>query len=122
MAWLACDFQFYGNKLISHNTEQIQTVYFHVHEQLYFCLKVAMKLAPDRKKFVEVLGTEGDIYADMQQFCTSFSPILAQITKFLVRFKISILQILLCGKNLVITFFPFPILQAIVGMDTAKAS
>ncbi|KAK6161240.1 hypothetical protein DH2020_004633 [Rehmannia glutinosa] len=44
---------------------------------------VAIKLAPDRKKFMEVIGTEGDIYGDMQNFCTNFSPILGQIHKFL---------------------------------------
>ncbi|XP_073126875.1 glycolipid transfer protein 1-like [Henckelia pumila] len=44
---------------------------------------VAIKLAPDRKKFMEVLGNEGDIQGDMQKFCTNFSPILAQIHKFL---------------------------------------
>ncbi|KAL2463140.1 Glycolipid transfer protein 1 [Forsythia ovata] len=44
---------------------------------------VAIKLAPDRKKFMEVIGTQGDIYGDMEKFCTSFSPILEQIHKFL---------------------------------------
>ncbi|XP_073287975.1 glycolipid transfer protein 1-like [Primulina huaijiensis] len=44
---------------------------------------VAIKLAPDRKKFMEVLGHEGDIQGDMLKFCTNFSPILAQIHKFL---------------------------------------
>lgn len=44
---------------------------------------VALKLAPDRKKFMEVLGTDGDIYADMKNFCTEFSPILRAIHKFL---------------------------------------
>ncbi|KAG8370445.1 hypothetical protein BUALT_Bualt14G0117700 [Buddleja alternifolia] len=45
---------------------------------------VATKLAPDRKKFMEVLGSQGDeIYSDMQKFCTNFSPILEQIHKFL---------------------------------------
>lgn len=48
-------------------------------------IKVAIKLAPDRKKFMEVLGHEGDIQGDMLKFCTNFSPILAQIHKFLVR-------------------------------------
>ncbi|KAL6519896.1 Glycolipid transfer protein 1 [Orobanche minor] len=44
---------------------------------------VIIKLAPDRKKFMEVIGTEDDIYGDMQKFCTSFSPILGEIHKFL---------------------------------------
>ncbi|KAL0349042.1 UNVERIFIED_CONTAM: Glycolipid transfer protein 1 [Sesamum radiatum] len=47
---------------------------------------VAIKLAPDRKKFMEVIGTEGDIYGDMQKFCTNFSPILGEIHKFLASF------------------------------------
>ncbi|KAJ8547216.1 hypothetical protein K7X08_010802 [Anisodus acutangulus] len=44
---------------------------------------VAIKLAPDRKKFMEVIGGNGDIYGDMEKFCTTFSPILQQIHKFL---------------------------------------
>ncbi|CAI9771237.1 unnamed protein product [Fraxinus pennsylvanica] len=44
---------------------------------------VAIKLAPDRKKFMEVIGAEGDSYGDMEKFCTNFSPILEQIHKFL---------------------------------------
>ena len=48
-------------------------------------LQVAMKLAPDRKKFMEVIGGSGDIYADIEKFCTSFSPLLEENHKFLVR-------------------------------------
>lgn len=44
-----------------------------------------MKLAPDRKKFMEVLGGSGDIYADIEKFCMSFSPLLEENHKFLVR-------------------------------------
>ncbi|KAK4482470.1 hypothetical protein RD792_009628 [Penstemon davidsonii] len=44
---------------------------------------VANNFAPERKKFMEVLGSRGDIYDDMQKFCTNFSPILAEIHKFL---------------------------------------
>uniref|UniRef100_A0A2N9HUR6 Glycolipid transfer protein domain-containing protein n=2 Tax=Fagus sylvatica TaxID=28930 RepID=A0A2N9HUR6_FAGSY len=44
---------------------------------------VAMKLAPDRKKFMEVIGGSGDIYADIEKFCTSFSPLLEENHKFL---------------------------------------
>ncbi|XP_059630125.1 glycolipid transfer protein 1-like [Cornus florida] len=44
---------------------------------------VAIKLAPDRKKFMEVIGGTGDIYADMEKFCTTFSPFLVEIHKFL---------------------------------------
>ncbi|XP_057781492.1 glycolipid transfer protein 1-like [Salvia miltiorrhiza] len=42
---------------------------------------VAVKLAPDRKKSMEVLGAESE--ADMEKFCTEFSPILRKIHKFL---------------------------------------
>ncbi|KAA8527785.1 hypothetical protein F0562_035346 [Nyssa sinensis] len=44
---------------------------------------VAIKLAPDRKKFMEVIGGAGDINADMENFCTNFSPLLQEIHKFL---------------------------------------
>ncbi|URD87442.1 Glycolipid transfer protein (GLTP) [Musa troglodytarum] len=45
---------------------------------------VAMKLAPDRKKFMEVIGGSGEINADMEKFCTTFAPFLAENHKFLV--------------------------------------
>ncbi|KAL3726951.1 glycolipid transfer protein 1 [Eucalyptus grandis] len=44
---------------------------------------VAMKLAPDRKKFMDVIGGSGDVNADMEKFCTSFSPLLEENHKFL---------------------------------------
>lgn len=44
---------------------------------------VAMKLAPDRKKFMEVVGGSGDVNSDMDQFCTSFAPLLEENHKFL---------------------------------------
>ncbi|XP_047945222.1 glycolipid transfer protein 1-like [Salvia hispanica] len=44
---------------------------------------VVLKLAPDRKKFMEALGTAGDTNGDMHKFCTEFSPILRKIHKFL---------------------------------------
>ncbi|CAN1763113.1 Glycolipid transfer protein 1 [Linum perenne] len=48
--------------------------------------QVAMKLAPDRKKFVEVIGgTSRDLNAEMEQFCTSLSPFLKENHKFLGR-------------------------------------
>ncbi|XP_014512247.1 glycolipid transfer protein 1 [Vigna radiata var. radiata] len=47
---------------------------------------VAMKLAPDRKKFMDVIqGTGGDISADIQKFCADFSPLLEENHKFLGR-------------------------------------
>lgn len=45
-----------------------------------------MKLAPDRKKFMEVIGGSGDITADIEKFCTNFSPLLEENHKFLVRY------------------------------------
>lgn len=48
-------------------------------------IQVAMKLAPDRKKFMEVIQGTGDISADIQKFCTDFSPIFEENHKFLVR-------------------------------------
>ncbi|KAE8076052.1 hypothetical protein FH972_014725 [Carpinus fangiana] len=44
---------------------------------------VAMKLAPDRKKFMDVIGGTGDIYSDIEKFCTTFSPLLEENHKFL---------------------------------------
>lgn len=51
---------------------------------LLLTLQVAMKLAPDRKKFMEVMGS-GDIYGDIEKFCTTFYPYLEENHKFLVR-------------------------------------
>ncbi|ESR33505.1 hypothetical protein CICLE_v10005918mg [Citrus x clementina] len=44
---------------------------------------VAMKLAPDRKKFMEVIGGSGDVNSDMDKFCTAFAPLLEENHKFL---------------------------------------
>ncbi|XP_072984677.1 glycolipid transfer protein 1-like [Typha latifolia] len=44
---------------------------------------VAMKLAPDRKKFMEIIAGSGDINADIEKFCTTFAPLLAENHKFL---------------------------------------
>ncbi|KAL2540660.1 Glycolipid transfer protein 1 [Abeliophyllum distichum] len=44
---------------------------------------VAMKLAPDRKKFMDVIGGTGDINSDIEKFCTTFSPFLEENHKFL---------------------------------------
>lgn len=45
-----------------------------------------MKLAPDRKKFMDVIGGSGDVMADIEKFCTTFSPLLEENHKFLVGF------------------------------------
>ncbi|KAF5183711.1 Glycolipid transfer protein [Thalictrum thalictroides] len=44
---------------------------------------VAMKLAPDRKKFMDVIGGTGDINGDIEKFCATFSPLLEENHKFL---------------------------------------
>lgn len=44
---------------------------------------IAMKLAPDRNKFMDVIGGKGDINADIEKFCTTFSPLLEENHKFL---------------------------------------
>lgn len=44
-----------------------------------------MKLAPDRKKFMDVIAGSGDVNADMEKFCSSFSPFLEENHKYLVR-------------------------------------
>ncbi|KAE8660076.1 Glycolipid transfer protein 1 [Hibiscus syriacus] len=45
---------------------------------------VSMKLATDRKKFMEVIACEGDVTADMEKFCSTFPPFLEQNHKFLI--------------------------------------
>jgi hypothetical protein len=44
---------------------------------------VAMKLAPNRDKFMEVISGTGDINADIEKFCTTFSPFLKENHEFL---------------------------------------
>ncbi|PON51755.1 Glycolipid transfer protein domain containing protein [Parasponia andersonii] len=44
---------------------------------------VAMKLAPDRKKFMDVIGGSGDVLEDIEKFCTTFTPLLEENHKFL---------------------------------------
>ncbi|XP_027094684.1 glycolipid transfer protein 1 [Coffea eugenioides] len=44
---------------------------------------IAMKLAPDRNKFMDVIGGKGDINADIEKFCTTFPPLLEENHKFL---------------------------------------
>ncbi|URE36519.1 Glycolipid transfer protein (GLTP) [Musa troglodytarum] len=58
-----------------------------LEHQDWIMSQVAMKLAPDRKKFMEVISGSGDINADMEKFCTTFAPLLAENHKFLVQGK-----------------------------------
>ncbi|WMV36181.1 hypothetical protein MTR67_029566 [Solanum verrucosum] len=44
---------------------------------------MAMKLAPDRQKFMDVICGTGDINSDIEKFCTTFSPLLEENHKFL---------------------------------------
>ncbi|KAI4345826.1 hypothetical protein L6164_012918 [Bauhinia variegata] len=53
---------------------------------------LAMKLAPDRKKFMEVIAGTGNIDADIEKFCTNFSPLLEENHKFLARFGLDDLK------------------------------
>ncbi|CAL5075733.1 unnamed protein product [Urochloa decumbens] len=55
------------------------------YEQLHSMVKleVAIKLAPDRKKFMEIISGSGDIDADIEKFYSTFSPLLAENHKFL---------------------------------------
>lgn len=50
----------------------------------FLVYQMALKLAPDRKKFMDVISGSGDIYADMERFCTEFGPFLQENHKFLV--------------------------------------
>lgn len=85
-----------------------------------------MKLAPDRKKFMEVIGGSGDINADIEKFCTLFPPLLQENHKFLVRYcipnhiKISE-QLPSFSQRLMMLCVVF-LLQASVGLDDMKAS
>ncbi|EMS63682.1 hypothetical protein CFC21_092876 [Triticum aestivum] len=44
---------------------------------------VAMKLAPNKDKFMEVISGTGDIKADIEKFCTTFYPFLKENHDFL---------------------------------------
>ncbi|KAJ0974031.1 hypothetical protein J5N97_015996 [Dioscorea zingiberensis] len=44
---------------------------------------LAMKLAPDRNKFMEVIGGSGNVIEDMAKFCSTFPPLLEENHKFL---------------------------------------
>ncbi|KAJ6730929.1 GLYCOLIPID TRANSFER PROTEIN-RELATED [Salix viminalis] len=46
---------------------------------------VALKLAPDRKKFMSIVGVKGDDVSDMENFCGRFSPLLEENHKFLAQ-------------------------------------
>ena len=46
--------------------------------------QLAMKLAPDRKKFMEVIAGNGDVEEDMRAFCATFHPLLEENHRFLV--------------------------------------
>ncbi|XP_022872399.1 glycolipid transfer protein 1-like isoform X2 [Olea europaea var. sylvestris] len=53
---------------------------------------VAMKLAPDRKKFMDVIGGRGDVNSDMKKFCTTFSPFLEENHKFLASVGMDVIK------------------------------
>lgn len=66
-------------------------------------LQIAMKLAPDRKKFMDVIGGSGDIKADIVKFCSEFPPFLEENHNFLVRSLYSLwyLLIIVNGTDLI---------------------
>ncbi|KAI5426416.1 hypothetical protein KIW84_032005 [Lathyrus oleraceus] len=45
-------------------------------------IEVGLKLVPDRKSFMEAIGT-GDLSSDIEKFCDSFSLVLAENHKVL---------------------------------------
>ncbi|XP_039071224.1 glycolipid transfer protein 1-like [Hibiscus syriacus] len=53
---------------------------------------IAMKLAPDRKKFMEVIAGSGDVNADMEKFCSTFPQFLEENHKFLANFGLDDLK------------------------------
>ena len=113
MAWLAGEFELFGTipylssndvkfnfKFTSENQNMISSVTtnraislkrtlhstawnVHVHTNALL-FQVAIKLAPDRKKFMEIISGSGNINADIEKFCSTFSPLLAENHKFLV--------------------------------------
>jgi hypothetical protein len=54
-----------------------------IDEKFCIMLQVAIKLAPDRNKFMEIIGG-GDINADIEKFYSTFAPFLEENHKFLV--------------------------------------
>ncbi|KAL8530236.1 hypothetical protein ACS0TY_007328 [Phlomoides rotata] len=64
---------------------------------------VAMKLAPDRKKFLDVVAGSGDVYGDIEKFCSTFSPLLEENHKFLVR-SLTVKDIIVDSKSLCFVF------------------
>lgn len=84
---------------------------------------MAMKLAPNKDKFMEVISGTGDIKADIEKFCTTFYPFLKENHDFLVwpSFIRTVLLSLLSAFN---DNLPpcLRFLQASVGLDDMKAS
>ncbi|KAK7284135.1 hypothetical protein RJT34_18875 [Clitoria ternatea] len=44
---------------------------------------IAVKLVPERKRFMEIIGCSGDVESDMEKFCASFPSVLAENHKLL---------------------------------------
>lgn len=63
--------------------------------------QTAMKFAPERKKFMEIMGgSTDDLDADIQKFCTIFPPLLEENHKFLVSHPFFICMLLFsCRKK-----------------------
>jgi hypothetical protein len=91
----------------------------------YAC-QVAIKLAPDRKKFMDIICGTGDINADIERFCAALSPLLAENHKFLVSFTPNY-SCFWCRTYSIFSSRKFytsitMYLQASVGMDDLRAS
>ena len=88
---------------------------------------MALKLSPDRKKFIDVISGTGDIYTDMARFCSEFGPLLQYNHKFLVKKNFKNLIFIMVSSDF-FTSFDFVVLvfflysQASVRMDDMKAS
>lgn len=59
-------------------------------------MQVALKLMPDRKKFYDMLGGDGTLDEDIEQFVTKFSPVLGENHKFLVSFFLKYASVFSC--------------------------
>lgn len=82
---------------------------------------MAMKLVPDRKKFMDLLGG-GNLNADMESFVSSFAPLLQENHKFLVSLRQKRGASALKKVSFKRTEQPFLLMQKSVGLDDMKAS
>ncbi|XP_010556912.1 PREDICTED: glycolipid transfer protein 1-like [Tarenaya hassleriana] len=53
---------------------------------------MALKLAPDRKRFMDIISGSGDINADMDKFCSEFGRLLQDNHKFLASVGLDVMK------------------------------